>query len=261
MCATYLLTWNPEKFEWLDFLDDLNAFMSGARPLLTWSCGNTKKIEIGDRVFLMRLGYRQPVHGLIASGYVTTTPFEEDHWNDQYGTSTALYIEFEPDVLLNPASDGLLDPNEVTDAYNWYPQRSGVTIPAEIAFRLESLWQQHTSATNLLSGPEVVTFTEGKRVQVSGYRYERDPHAREKCLDHYGNSCVVCGFNFGDIFGELGEGFIHVHHLVPISERDEEYEIDPIHDLRPVCPNCHAMLHRESPPLSIDELRNIRKLN
>jgi 5-methylcytosine-specific restriction protein A len=53
----------------------------------------------------------------------------------------------------------------------------------------------------------------------------------------------------------LGEGFIHVHHLKPLAQIGEQYELDPINDLRPVCPNCHAMLHRASPALSIDALR------
>jgi predicted HNH restriction endonuclease len=46
-----------------------------------------------------------------------------------------------------------------------------------------------------------------------------------------------------------------VHHLRPLSGIAEEYEIDPVEDLRPVCPNCHAMLHRKTPPYTIDELR------
>ncbi|WP_371416419.1 HNH endonuclease [Dolichospermum sp. UHCC 0299] len=77
----------------------------------------------------------------------------------------------------------------------------------------------------------------------------------KKCISHYGTSCFVCGFNFGKIFGELGEGFIHVHHLKPLSQIGTEYEVDPVKDLRPVCPNCHAMIHRKSPPLSIDEIK------
>ena len=63
------------------------------------------------------------------------------------------------------------------------------------------------------------------------------------------------GFNFGKVFGELGEGFIHIHHLRPLSEIGEEYKVNPVEDLRPVCPNCHAMIHRRSPPLSIEEVK------
>lgn len=101
---------------------------------------------------------------------------------------------------------------------------------------------------------EAKVFREGAVCKVSVNAYERNPEARQKCLDYYGTSCFVCGFNFGLVFGELGEGFIHVHHLCPISEIAEEYEIDPVKDLRPVCPNCHAMIHRRS-HLSIEDLQ------
>ncbi|MGB7520694.1 MAG: HNH endonuclease, partial [Spirulinaceae cyanobacterium] len=104
-------------------------------------------------------------------------------------------------------------------------------------------------------------FREGCVRQVLVNTYERDPQARQKCIDYYGSSCSVCNFDFGKAFGKLGKGFIHVHHLRPISEIAEEYEIDPIEDLRPVCPNCHAMIHRHSPPFSIEEMRILLKSN
>ncbi len=85
--------------------------------------------------------------------------------------------------------------------------------------------------------------------------HERNPVARRLCIEHYGLNCVICGFNFADKYGEMGAGIIHVHHLRPISEATGDYEIDPIRDLRPVCPNCHVMLHRRTPPYCPDELR------
>jgi hypothetical protein len=105
----------------------------------------------------------------------------------------------------------------------------------------------------------VQTFREGAVRQVSVNAYEREPKARQKCIDYYGSSCSICGFDFGRAFGQLGKGFIHVHHLRPLSEIAEEYEIDPIKDLRPVCPNCHAMIHRSSPPLSLEEIQMLLK--
>ncbi|MCC6804116.1 MAG: HNH endonuclease, partial [Anaerolineae bacterium] len=95
------------------------------------------------------------------------------------------------------------------------------------------------------------------RSQVTVNRYERDPKAREACIQHYGTSCCVCGFDFGVFYGEIGKTFIHVHHLNPISTQDGTHQVDPIRDLRPVCPNCHAMLHRETPPLTIEHLREL----
>jgi len=66
--------------------------------------------------------------------------------------------------------------------------------------------------------------------------------------------------NFADRYGEIGDGFIHVHHLRPISSIGAEYVIDPISDLRPLCPNCHAMVHRRAPAITIEELREVLRL-
>ena len=88
-------------------------------------------------------------------------------------------------------------------------------------------------------------------------RYERDYKARDKCIEHYGLKCQVCAFDFEKVYGELGAGFIHVHHLTQLSDIGAEYALDPIKDLRPVCPNCHAMLHKKNPPLPIDGLKEV----
>jgi len=63
--------------------------------------------------------------------------------------------------------------------------------------------------------------------------------------------------NFEATYGPLGTGFIHVHHLRPLKLTDGEYKLDAENDLCPVCPNCHAMLHRKEDVLSIEELRTI----
>ncbi|EHY9858309.1 HNH endonuclease, partial [Vibrio parahaemolyticus] len=64
-------------------------------------------------------------------------------------------------------------------------------------------------------------------------------------------------FSFSEVYGEIGKNFIHVHHIKPLAGISEEYAVEPTKDLVPVCPNCHAMLHTQNPPLSIDELKSI----
>lgn len=103
--------------------------------------------------------------------------------------------------------------------------------------------------------PSSTTHLEGKVRQVLVNTYERNPAARGKCIAHYGTACSVCSFDFGKTYGDIGEGFIHVHHLKEVSSIGKEYEVDPIEDLRPVCPNCHSMLHTARPSLSIEALR------
>lgn len=92
-------------------------------------------------------------------------------------------------------------------------------------------------------------------VQVSAF--ERNPVARQKCVTHYGTSCAVCGFNFGTTYGSSAGNYIHVHHLKPLASIGEKYVIDPIKDLRPVCANCHAVIHLRQPPYSIEEVKGM----
>lgn len=97
-------------------------------------------------------------------------------------------------------------------------------------------------------------YLEGAKEIVTVNRYERDPRARQQCIKHYGSNCSVCDCNFEKLYGEIGTGFIHVHHLTPLANIGKKYEVYAIRDLRPVCPNCHAMLHQRTPPYSIEEL-------
>ncbi len=91
--------------------------------------------------------------------------------------------------------------------------------------------------------------------------YERNPYARQRCIEHYGCRCSVCGFDFEKVYGEVGSGFIHVHHLKPLSEIRKEYVIDPIADLRPICPNCHAMIHNGTKIMTIAALEALIRRN
>ena len=98
--------------------------------------------------------------------------------------------------------------------------------------------------------------------QVTITTHERNINARNKCIQSKGTKCFVCGFDFEKTYGELGKGFIHIHHVTPISNRDGRYEIEVEKELFPVCPNCHAMLHsRKDSTLSIEELKLIIQQN
>lgn len=98
-------------------------------------------------------------------------------------------------------------------------------------------------------------FIEGKSKKVLVNVFERNTVARSLCIKHYGFKCQVCQFDFEKKFGEIGKNFIHVHHVVDISSIGSEYELNPILDLIPVCPNCHSMLHKKKPAFKIDELK------
>lgn len=141
---------------------------------------------------------------------------------------------------------------------------AGLATAVEVADTspVEVLWEfgGHEAISPPIHEPDEVpsgTYVEGATRRVLVNAYERSQAAREACLAHHGRRCAVCGFSFGEVYSELGDGFIHVHHVLPLAEVATEYVVDPIADLRPVCPNCHAMLHRRRPALAIAELREL----
>jgi len=98
-------------------------------------------------------------------------------------------------------------------------------------------------------------YLEGSVKQITVNAYERSKVARRTCLQYYGVTCYVCSFDFAATYGKVGEEFIHVHHIKSLSEIGAEYELDPVADLRPICPNCHAIVHRREPAYTIDEVK------
>jgi len=98
---------------------------------------------------------------------------------------------------------------------------------------------------------------EGERQSVVLSKPERNRYNRAICLQFHGFACFGCGFKMDEIYGPIGSGVIHVHHLVPLSELDGPVRVDPISDLVPLCPNCHNIVHQVAPPLSIEKLREL----
>ncbi len=100
-------------------------------------------------------------------------------------------------------------------------------------------------------------YIEGSLKTIFVNVYERNSEARELCLKHYGYKCKACSFDFEKSYGSIGRNFIHVHHIVPLSEIKKKYNLDPIKDLIPICPNCHAIIHRKKKTLTIKQVKNL----
>jgi hypothetical protein len=99
---------------------------------------------------------------------------------------------------------------------------------------------------------------EGNKISVLVDKYERSRRNREACVRTYGAVCGVCTFDFAKVYGEIGEGYIHVHHLTKLASlKGKAQRIDPVRDMLPVCPNCHEMLHQIDPPYTPEQLRAI----
>ena len=121
-----------------------------------------------------------------------------------------------------------------------------LSIPLELLF--ENSWLNEEVEVGKLEGAQNRTIVN---------KYERNRFNRAICLAEKGFTCHGCETNMASTYGPIGEGVIHVHHLVPVSKMDGEARVNPLTDLVPLCPNCHNIVHRVDPPLPIEELRLI----
>jgi len=98
---------------------------------------------------------------------------------------------------------------------------------------------------------------EGTVCRISVNSYERNQEARRRCIEVHGTKCCICGFDFGLQYGAEAQGYIHIHHVRPLSQIKNNYVVDPVKDLRPVCPNCHAVLHLNRRCRGIDDVKRL----
>jgi 5-methylcytosine-specific restriction protein A len=249
--ATFLLTWNPDTSGWPD--DEYEAAAAGGAPADRWSVGIRKHgIAPGDRAFMLR---QSRDRGLVASGYFASEIYEDHHWDGSARFTT--YADVRLDVIL-PIADRL--PTEVlkaeVPAVPWDRlQGSGVAVVPPHDGILEQVWAAHVD--DALDELPNSTYEEGALARVLVNRYERDRTARAACIAYHGTTCLVCGFDFEERYGELGRDVIHVHHVREISTLGPGYRVDPRIDLIPLCANCHAMVHRARPALQPDDLRRL----
>lgn len=256
---TFLFAWNPKKWKWENLSEAVIEANQTGKYFDEWSCGNNQSIKKGDRAFLVKLG--ETPRGIIGSGFVVSDVFKSSHWNEELSSQgkEANKVNIEFDILSEVpilTEEDLKD--EMFSGQVWFPQMSGIAIKENLVEKLEKQWILKTGNlldTNVFELSK--NYSEGKRVLRKSYSYERNPEAREACLAHYGYICYICGFSFVKKYGMIGEKFIHVHHKNPVSEVGHEYIVDPIKDLVPICPNCHAMIHRKVPAMSVDELKKI----
>lgn len=101
------------------------------------------------------------------------------------------------------------------------------------------------------------SYFEGAPLTITVNKYERKTIYRNQAIAYHGLNCYVCDFNFERVYGGLGIGYIHVHHTTPLHTIKKQYKVNIKKDLVPVCPNCHAMLHRAKPALTIKQLKAI----
>ncbi|MBD8574696.1 HNH endonuclease [Pseudomonas syringae] len=126
------------------------------------------------------------------------------------------------------------------------------------AKRLPAVLREFSSGSDEVA---LVSRVEGDKIKYFGERYERDPILRRQAIAFHGLECKVCGFNFEAGYGEYAKGYVHVHHVVPISQFEGAKVVSPESDMVPLCANCHAVIHRRRDrTVSIEELKAMLRI-
>lgn len=253
--AAIILTWNPAEWDAWDPSYDaaVERVESTGRLPDRWSAANRVNIDPGTEAYLLRQG---DGHGLAGHGLVTSHPFPAEHFNDPARTTN--YVDLVWDRLL-PLSDMI--PRDLLEAevpdFSWRQgaRSSGNSLSEAAEEQMARLWERE-AGPRPYPGPDDVPpgFPEGAVMRVTVNRYERDPRARKSAIDVHGTRCRACGLDMGERYGDIGQGYVNIHHLVPVSQLGPDYRVDPRTDLVPLCPNCHAMVHRTDPPLTPADL-------
>ncbi len=142
---TWLISWNPKRWEWKDYLDAVHITQTGSDYKQRWSCVNTHVMP-GDRVFLTVLGSGDK-NGIIASGVAVSKSFEGDHWDSEKQAQGIKInrIEVSFDLILDYLHQDILQQSVLNSLFpdqQWSPQGSGIEINAQYVQRLEEEWEK-----------------------------------------------------------------------------------------------------------------------
>lgn len=223
----------------------------------------TDKFSVGDIVFIYKTVPEKRIHykmEVLKVKMIFDKALEQEpYWKDKdlyYTGITSFYARFK---LLEEYTDDTLSLQHLHEhGYEGIPRSvRECKDKGLIDFLLHPHQMTYEDAYDVDYPEDDDKLYEGALMKVNANKYERNQKARRECVEKKGYKCLVCGQDFEATYGEIGIGFIHVHHLTPISSIGKEYQLNVDTDLAPVCPNCHYMLHRKNPPYTIEELKDI----
>lgn len=239
-----------------------HAASFAARGYIDWH--QNRNFEVGDVVYiyngkpLKRISFKTIVEKInMAADEITD---DKEFWyNTEEYINDSSYNRFVRLRLLEKIDrEELSLDNLMKNGLSSAPQ-GGIHVPKELSDYIDSVLGDYYIDITFPESSMPHGAYEGAKMQILVNKYERSAIARQKCIEYHGCKCMVCGFDFEKVYGEIGRDFIHVHHIVPLNKIGESYKVDYKTDLVPVCPNCHAMLHRRQNKecYSIEELKTI----
>jgi len=260
---SYLLAWNPNRWQWDNLTEESRGVKNGDLIHIRWSCGRSRRIEKGDRAFLIRLG--QDPRGIFASGEIIVGSYEDEHWEESSAAAgrTSMYVKIQLDTLLDPEVDAILPRELLRDSFpsmHWDTQMSGVSIPDRVAAELEMIWAQFALGrldvdimqdNNSLSEvgdvddlrslrERALTYSATARgsTEVSRQVRYRSEAVRTYVLRRANGVCEACRQNAPFVTAN-GRPYLEAHHLRQLSDEGPDHP----RWVAALCPNCHRKAH------------------
>ena len=267
--AAIILAWNPDRRDGWNYAAAVEQVSETGLFLAEWTVTEPDQVPAGTEVWLWLQGRTRC--GLLGHGSVVSGGHhrEPEAGGEPGGHrigggplhAHARHIAVAFDALI--ASGDEVPPAlfaDVVPDIHWVPPMRPVTVlDPVLEAKIRAVWRRYgpsrpSSPGHLTPGsyPEQAI----RRVQVN--RFESSAEAQRICIAHHGTGCAACGLSFESTYGEAAAGFIEVHHLVPPELLGTGYQLDPVTDLVPLCPNCHAMAHLGvATPRTVAELRQL----
>jgi 5-methylcytosine-specific restriction protein A len=221
---------------------------SGARSEEQITRGSIHAFQQGERYHrrdvFRHLGVPDPGGGPMYTGYaahgddwfifcsVNSAGRTGHDYNNHFIGKDLLWHGKTRSSLGNPSIQALLNPRGHTYVFYREGDRDPFTFAGIGSAKnvrdvtpVEVLWELHPCQAGLEQTealaeeiPEQAPVFEGAKRSITVNAYERDRAARQRCIRRWGLACTVCGFDFERTYGEIGSGFIHVHHLTPLAD-------------------------------------------
>lgn len=109
--------------------------------------------------------------------------------------------------------------------------------------------------------------SEGKAISKETIVKKRSKKLRDAAIEHYRQTdgklyCAVCDFCFETMYGEIGKDYIEIHHENPVYQYSDDgfeaYIPEAVEKVKPLCANCHRMIHRNAKrPMTVEELKRL----
>lgn len=184
----WLLTWNPNNWEWNDYENAAWFTLNGLEHEVIWSCSSTH-VSIGDRVYLMMYGVGEQ-SGIVGSGRVIKESFEDDHWDAEKSAKGIKWrkIGVTFDRIINYKTHEILKQSVLKTLFpeqQWSPQSSGISIKKEYLHDLEVEWNKVKTAANILPGGEEEVSTRDTIQGIKQYIEEKGFSYPEGLIENF----------------------------------------------------------------------------